>query len=341
MSFSLHRAFKKSGRLQTVFPVSPPPTLHSVFINLSLHVYPQPGINGFSLANCSCVFFCWLVLCFSNQSSEILRLFFQAPGIIYNMCVCDVTHFAASWVPQPILKNYVCLGLERRWGVGMKWKFGFNWSNTGETVETSSSVVWSEGRSVSASVQHRSWGEQKGGMVIHQMLAPPAPRSPPARQVVFISFLFIWKGGVWPSAMKAMCCVLWVMMEVRFGHRSGFNSLCTETVRLRTLGGQVNLIWDKHQLTWLNNLLSPQTLEMQEEQQRRRRTPDVLTWGFTFTVTALKRTVPTENYWSFKLFYSLTNLYFYWIINKTKGTSPKPHYFHSVIWELKHNLYTE
>lgn len=58
-------------------------SLSFIFTNLSLYVYLHTGINGFSVANCGHVFFCWLALCFSNQSSESLygtRLFFQARG---------------------------------------------------------------------------------------------------------------------------------------------------------------------------------------------------------------------------------------------------------------------
>lgn len=89
--------------------------------SLSLYVYIHTGINGFSVANCGCVFFCWLVLCFSNQSSEILHgtcLFFQAQGhhlycvwMCVNVFVC-VTQFLLSHGPktcpqiQKILRIY-------------------------------------------------------------------------------------------------------------------------------------------------------------------------------------------------------------------------------------------
>lgn len=59
---------------------------HPFITGLSAHVYLHTGMNGFSAANC-CWLFSWrLVLCFSNQSSGILRgavCFFRYGSIIY------------------------------------------------------------------------------------------------------------------------------------------------------------------------------------------------------------------------------------------------------------------
>lgn len=75
---------------------SPFRLLPFIFTGLSLCVYLHVGINGFSLANCGRVFFCWLVLCFSNQSLEAPRgnpFVVPSAGASFIMCP---THFSAE-----------------------------------------------------------------------------------------------------------------------------------------------------------------------------------------------------------------------------------------------------
>lgn len=72
------------------------PALPFTFTSLSLRVYLHTGINGFSVANCSRVFFCWLVLCFSNQSLETPHgnpFVVPSAGASFIMCL---THFSTS-----------------------------------------------------------------------------------------------------------------------------------------------------------------------------------------------------------------------------------------------------